>query len=313
MSVASTSTPASPPAAPRALPRWGVRAAGTILFASLVASRLDLGAVGAAWRGLAAPEVLLVAAAFVAAMVVRVVKWAWQLRRLGVRFERRSLARDLLLGVLLGAVTPARVGELYRLRALAPDARPVAAASLVLEKLCEVAILVALVGAGLAGSQPLAGGLLLAAVVAVVWLGVSAVTTPLLRRLPSALRVRVVAPALRARDGLGGAGLLGLLSLTSLAHALNLLGALGVYRAFGDVSAWTLAARLPLVTLSNALPLSLGGVGIREATAMAALGGDGLPPSSAALAASVVFLGANVLPAALLLGLLPLAKAPDVP
>lgn len=311
MNAPSTPAPATlTPAAARL--RWAVRLGGTGVCGALVASHIDLHAVEQAWRG-ASPGVALVSmAAFSAAMGLRVGKWIWQLDRLGIATDSRATARDLALGILLGSVTPARAGELYRIRSLPTDSRPLAVASMVLEKTYEVTILAALVGLGLAAGQPAAAAVVLLPVLgSLVWtVGGLRVPTRVEAWLPARIRTRVIGPALHARDGLGGAGRLGVFALTGLAHALNLVGALGVYRTFGAMSAWTLAVRMPVVTLSNALPISLGGVGVREAAAMAALAGDGLPPSSAALAASVVFLGANVLPAVLLLALLPPNKGP---
>jgi hypothetical protein len=61
---------------------------------------------------------------------------------------------------------------------------------------------------------------------------------------------------------------------------------------------------MPLVTLTNVLPVSIGGIGVREMAAMEIFGNAGFPASCAALAASLMFLGANLLPS---LALVPLA------
>ena len=299
------SEPAPAPAARS--PRLGraLRVVGLVVFGALVASRIELGAVRAAWRGLSPGESALVAAVFLLAMAVRVGKWAWQLRSLGFAYSPVRLARSFLLGVLMGAVTPMRTGELYRLSGVDfdPTDRPrqlaLATASLVLEKVYEVLTLVAFVTVGLiAPGWPLAAALG-AGTAFGAWLGLGSAAPPewLSRLLPARLRALTLDPMLRARDGLGLAGRFGLFGLTALSHALNLVGALGVYRAFGPMPAFSFFTRMPLVTLTNVLPISIGGIGVREAAAMEIFGTSGFPASSAALAASVVFASANLLPA----------------
>jgi hypothetical protein len=282
-----------------------LRVVGLLVFGALVASRLDLGAVRAAWRGLSPFETAGVALVFLLAMAVRVGKWAWQLRSLGFQFSPVALTRSFLLGVLIGAVTPMRTGELYRLAGV--DFRPaertreiaLATASLVLEKVYEVLTLVVFVTIGLVQpAWPLAA-LLAAGTLFGAWIGLGNATPPvwMTRLLPARVAALTLEPMLRAREGLGLGGRFGLFGLTALSHALNLVGALGVYRAFGPMPAFSFFTRMPLVTLTHVLPISIGGIGVREAAAMEIFGSSGFPASSAAVAASVVFASANLLPA----------------
>jgi len=150
-----------------------------------------------------------------------------------------------------------------------------------------------------------AGPLALVGVAGLAIVALGPVTLPeaLLARVPTGLRARVVAPLLAARDGLPVPRRVELLVLTYVAQAANMLAGLQVYRAFGDLDLLTFLYGMPLLTFSSAAPVTVSGIGLREAAAMHVFGGAGYPPSGAAVAASVVFLGANVLPC---LALLPL-------
>ncbi len=297
---------------PRARLAQAVRVIGLVVLVGFVAQRVDPAVVAAQWRGMSAAHAAMVGAAFCFAMALRIGKWSWQLRCLGLRFEPVAQARNFLMSVLLGAVTPMRVGELYRLTALQLDpARrseqlALATASLLLEKGYEVLVLLVLVCIGAAFTAPLVTLAILPVLAVGFLFGLGEAAPPawLERRLPARLRTWAVAPLLQARDGLPAAARWGLLGLTAAAHLSNLVGGLGIYRAFGPMPASIFLFRMPLVTLTNVLPVSVGGIGMREAAAMEIFGGAGFPPSSAAVAASLMFLGANLLPA---LALVPLA------
>lgn len=316
----ATLSMAAPRSASRRAARTALRVVVLGVLVGLVLQRLDLAAVSAAWRGVTPGGAVGVIACFVAAMTVRVGKWAWQVHRLDLSFDLLPLTRAFLTGIVLGAVTPLRAGEVYRLSGLRLDparrAEQVAltGASLLLEKVYELLILVTIASAGLVRLRPGLGLGLLSGVGVAAVISLSGARPPAgwLRALPARLRRLTIDPLLQARDGLGLGGRLGLVTLTAAAHGLNTLGALGVYRAFGPMSADTLFFRMPLVTLTNALPLSIGGIGVRELAAMYIFGGATFPASSAALAASVVFVGANLLPALVLplLALVPERRSP---
>jgi hypothetical protein len=287
------------------------RIAGLAILVALVLHRIDPAAVRAAWIGLTPLEAIGIGSAFFVAMSLRIVKWSVQLGLLGLHFDPLLQARNFLLAVLLGAVTPMRVGEVYRLGAIesVPERRgsdlALGAASLLLEKAYEVLVLLALVLVGALSSAPaLAAGIAVVLVVATT-LGVGSVAPPagLVERLPQRVRVWIVEPALRARDGLRLRDRIGLVALTAICHFVNLRAGLGIYRAFGPMPWTTFFFRMPLITLTSAIPVSIAGVGLRETVAMSVFGRDGYAPSAAAVAASLMFVGANILPA---LALIPL-------
>jgi hypothetical protein len=288
-----------------------------------VAWRVDLATALASWRGVGPLPTAGTLVAFCLAMAVRVRKWERQARATGLTLQRGEGPYRFLLGVLLGAVTPMRLGELTRLSALevTPSERAPtlarAAGALLLEKVVEIVVLGSLASVGAwvvlpgtpAGPLATAGVLVLAGIV----LGRGSLPAPLTRPLPARLRERVVAPVLAARDDLSAVARLELLGLTYVAQLLNTFAGWQVYRAFGDMPFLDVLHGMPLLTFTAAVPLTISGIGLRETVAMEIFGRAAYPPASAALAASLVFVGANVLPAVVLLPLAALSRGPRAP
>jgi hypothetical protein len=274
---------------------------GVLLY--LLSRRVDPAAVSASWQGISGVTALFMAALFCSAMSLRLFKWNLQMRHLGFSFDRITQARNFLWGILIGIVTPMRVGELYRLAALhEKDRLGVAGASLVLEKGYELLVLLSLVVVGGAFVLPTALPSLIFAPILFVglWFALGSLRPPF--PLPERLE-RVLAPLLQARDGLALPTRLGLLGLTALAQGLNMLASLQLYRAFGDMDLWLFIFGGPTVTLTTAIPITISGIGLRELAAMEVFGRAGFPPDAAAVTASLTFLGANVLPCAAILPL----------
>lgn len=286
--------------------RW-LRWLGLVLLLGFVLRRVDPAAIAAAWRGLGPAELAFVALAWGLSIGVRLLRWFLQAEGLGYRFHPRALARGWLWGMLLGLVTPAKVGELYRLGALQGGSRLRAAAAVAYEKAAE---LVTLVGVAAAG----------AAFAGIGWLaGVGAAGTVvggamlLSRRLPPAGMAgplaRFTDPVFAARDDLPWRRRLGVLAASLAAHLLNIAAGALLYRAFGDVAWGKVFFGMPVVTLVAAVPVTISGVGLRESAAMQIFGVGGYPASAAALVAATAFFGANVLPVLVALGAMELFGA----
>ncbi len=301
----------SPPLTTSGRVRAALRVAGMLAIVGFVVWRVDMSAVRASWRGMSPGAVSLAAVAFCAAMSVRALKWRRQAEAVGLRFLPGLATRRFLLGVLLGVVTPMRLGELTRLSALeVPESERaptlgLATAALLLEKLVEIVVLGALasLGAWVVWPDTVLGPLASLGVLALA-VGVLAPIRPpgrLLEMLPAGLRGRVVQPALKARDDLAPMRRGELLALTGLAQGLNMLGGYQIYRAFGELDLLRFSFGMPLLTFASAAPFTVSGIGVREAAAMQVFGAQEYPASGAAIAASMVFLGANVLPCLALL------------
>jgi len=278
----------------------GLRVLGLVVLVAALLRKIEWAAVVASYRGVGAGELLGVALAVLAAMGLRLWKWQVQLRAMDLASAPpRVVARGFLLGVLLGAVTPLRIGEFYRVAAATPgggEARGRAAAGVLLDKGYELlVVLVTLAAGAVAVGLPLAAGVgAWVLVAALAWLVLGPASS-------GGGGWRGVAALRAAKRGLGGGDRARLLAATTGAHALNLGAGLVIYRAFGELAVADYLLRIPMITLINTAPITVGGFGLRELTAMHLFGAVAYPAAGAAVAAAALFFAANVLPALLLL------------
>lgn len=281
---------------------------GLVLLVGAVLRQVEWSAVRSSYRGVSPLAATAAITAVLAAMTLRLWKWRLQVRALGLRRNSDpALARGFLLGVLLGAVTPLRLGELYRIAAAAahegPDAHARAAAGVVLDKGYELFVVLATLAlgallAGMPGWSTLAGAVALA----VGWLVFATPRAP--ARGPLA---RPWAMMAAAKQSLARSERAALLTATLAAHALNVTAGLLIWRAFGSLSIADFVVRIPLITLLNTLPITVGGFGLRELAAIELFGPIGFPAAAAATAAAGLFFAANILPALALLPFVALA------
>jgi uncharacterized membrane protein YbhN (UPF0104 family) len=211
----------------------------------------------------------------------------------------------------LALITPARLGELVRIAYLRDKQKLKIAGLVLIDKGFDVLVLCAL---SIVGAFALFGfwaGLGLAIVTVV---GVAAVYRPVAwsrslnaisSRTPLALHLNRTWSSLQSLTPW----------TTSLYLALTLLSFAIVLLQFGIVllswHAWSpsiVFLTFPMVVLTNVLPLTIGGLGIREGAAAVLLGHYGVSPADAALAAFLMFAMNTALPGivgALLLPALP--------
>lgn len=275
----------------------GLQVLGLVVLVAALLRQIQWAAVVASYRGVAAAEALAVLGAVLAAMGLRLWKWQVQLRAMDLaRVPASTIARGFLLGVLLGAVTPLRAGEFYRIAAATPgagEARGRAAAGVLLDKGYELlVVLVTLAVGAVASGMP-------AAVSLGAWGIAAGIAWLVLGRGRG--RGRVLGVLAAAKRCLGAGDQLRLLAATTGAHLLNLAAGLVIYRAFGELSVGDYLLRIPMITLLNILPVTIGGFGLRELTAMGLFGTIAYPAAGAAVAAAALFFAANVLPALVLL------------
>jgi hypothetical protein len=289
---------------------WALaRVVGLVVLVALVVRRVEWAAVEENYRGIDAGTAGAIAAAVLAAMGLRLHKWLIQVRAMGfkMRVGAATVARGFLLGVLLGAVTPLRLGEFYRVAAATagePGGRGRAAAGVLLDKGYELSVVLAtlVVGAVLVGMSVGACLLVGAVTAAIGWLVLGR-----WRGGAGTGRVARGLATLAAAKSCLSAGDRGRLLLwTAAAHALNMAAGYALYRAFGELSVGDYVVRIPLITLINTVPVTVGGFGLRELTAIELFSQVGYPAAGAAVAAAGLFFAANVLPA---LVLLPIAAA----
>ncbi len=261
------------------------------------------------------------------AVFAGVLRWRLLARAAGVELSLGWMTRSFLIGRFVGAFTPSTTGlDGWRIweAGKASGAMGRSAAAIVVEKL------VGLIGMALvcAALVPFGGAALLghgAIAVALAMAGAAATGLALIQRPAwlSALAARLPKPvrgrATKAVEALAeteldaghltravGLGILSHLALSAVFWATA--GALGV-----GVSGWTLLAVGNAIVLAVLLPVSVGGVGVRESVAVVLLATVGVASTDAALIALLGYLTGQV--PALAGGLLMLARksAPPAP
>jgi uncharacterized membrane protein YbhN (UPF0104 family) len=101
------------------------------------------------------------------------------------------------------------------------------------------------------------------------------------------------------------------LSLTVAAFVVVLLQFAVILLSWRGWSPDIVILTFPLVILTNVLPITIGGLGVREAASAILLSHFGVPPSEAALAAFLMFGINTALPGLLGAALLPPAAVPS--
>lgn len=267
----------------------------------------------AAAAGSANPGLLLAALALTPPFFAcKALRWHRMLSAAGVRATFAESTVSLIGGMGLALVTPARLGELIRVAYLRDPQKLKIGGLVMLDKGFDVLVLAGLsiVGAwrllgppaGLAFTLATACGL-----VAVYW------PTPLhafLRRLSSRLpfeekQLRVW----ESLESLSPRSTTTFLALTLLSFVVVLVQFALVLMSWHSWSLDIVILTFPLVILTNVLPITIGGLGIREAAAAALLSHYGVRPADAALAALLMFAINTALPGLLGSLLLPVAGA----
>lgn len=241
-----------------------------------------------------------------------VLRWKTLLRLEGIELPFRWLARSFLRGRFVGAFTPSTTGlDLYRLVDVAKDHSKAASGRVILvEKLYGLVALamvtLMLLPFGVARFFGSAGLLMAAGLGAVSVVGLFVLERPgLLRRLPFSKAKKLAdalgasRPSLRRRAKLMSLGVVSHLATALVFVATGL--ALGV-----EATPFELAIVGNAIVLATLLPVSVGGFGVREATAVALLGTVGVSTSDALLVGLLGYLVAQ--PPALIGGALLAAK-----
>ena len=239
----------------------------TILLLALILRTVSLREIVAALRG-ASPWPLACGAAFgVVFSALKVFRWGWLLRRLGAPCTAAESLYSYLGGMAVGLLTPGRVGEMARAMYLRTGDRAFVAGAAFLDKVFDVTV-VLIVGAAGCAMQGLAipaAALALAALALYLLIFLPARVLDRLTGLVPIAAARRVASSLSqplARAG-GGTVLLGALQ-AALTFAAVMLQFHLLLSAFGPAPAGATLFVLPLVVLSNLIPLTISGVGVRE-------------------------------------------------
>ena len=194
-------------------------------------------------------------------------KWFYLLRRVVGAGTYTEAVRTYLIGMGLAAVTPGRVGELGRAYYLRSDDRVFSAGVVGVDRLLDLVVVFALacagafviVGGGLGWTCVVAAGITL---VALYWPDRPArLASALLRKLPLARRLEALPQGFRA---VTRPTLTITLLLTLLYYGLVILEYYVLLSGFERVPFTPVLLVAPLVILTNAFQITIGGLGVRE-------------------------------------------------
>ncbi|AKF09810.1 lysylphosphatidylglycerol synthase transmembrane domain-containing protein [Sandaracinus amylolyticus] len=273
-----------------------------------IAEREGMDALGERIGQLAAVPLVVAVALHFAAVLSGVARWRVLLDARGLGQPAPWLLRSFLIGRFIGAFTPSTAGldgwRAYDVARRTGD-MPGSAGVILVEKLFGL-VGMAAVCAVLAplgaldrlgpGALPLALAIAAGSVLGLFLLASPARTRALARVAPRAIRGRVekIAEALAAQQlsasRIASALVLGIVTHLAISAVFAATGAsLGV-----AASTTTLLAVGNAITIAILLPLSIGGVGVREGVAVMLLAGAGVPTSDAVLVALLGYVTGQV-------------------
>lgn len=236
-------------------------------------------------------------------LVIRTAKWWALLRRVLPCLPLTYAWYSLLSGMALGLLTPGRIGEVGRAAAFPPGARLAVGGLFLVDRSADAAAIAMAAGFGTAAVAPPVwrGWLVLAGLSAGgLVLALPVVVPAVLRweRLPEPARVRLETlaaafAALRQRDVAVN------LLASSVLTALDALSLYVLACAFEPVAFAAVAFAFPWILLTNLVPITPAGLGVREGTAAALLHTCGVQVATAVNATLLLFVINSLLPALL--------------
>jgi glycosyltransferase 2 family protein len=276
-----------------------VRLALTALLAGIVVVKADPQRIGHAVASVRPSYLFLALVLTLPFLALKSARWYLMLREASVEVSTGEAVRSLLGGMGLALVTPARVGEVVR-AAYIRDPQKVKIAGLVLlDKGFDVLVLC---GLSVVGAWVLLGPFAGVALTCVTSAGLIVVYAPgrvhrglrnVSQRLPGETFLNRLWSSL---ESLSPPATTAYLVLTALSFGVVLL-------QFGIIllswKAWSLDIvflTFPLVVLTNVLPVTIGGLGVREGAAALLLSHYNVSPAHAALAAFLMFAVNTALP-----------------
>jgi uncharacterized protein (TIRG00374 family) len=275
--------------------RTALRLFGPALLVLLIARMKDRAAIGRAVSQADALTLLLASALGFANLHMKVVRWGVMLRARGVHYPRARAWAAYLGSSFVSMLTPGRVGDVLRVHYLRHDAGvpySEGLATVVMDRLCDLYILAIFCAVGVVRfGQVLSGSLAWAA-----WLTVGAtVLGPLVLFVPGLAEAvmerafKKLAPsldpggfsrflaALRAQIG---RPLAAMVALTVGAFLVNYVQAWLIGRALHlSLTFVDVLCLLAIASLLGLLPISVSGVGVREAFFALAFPALGLEPA----------------------------------
>lgn len=236
----------------------------------------------------------------VAMLVIRTWKWLNLLRRVGDDLSFGNAWRSLLGGMALGLATPGRLGELGRAAFLPQPMRVPAGALFVLDRVSDLAAIALAALVGTAGLVSGAAFWWLAALFLCFFGGMLALPRLVpfvIDRIPLPKKLAGIAGKLaeglklvRARDVAFN------FSLSCSLTALDVVSLYVLALAFEQVPFSAIAFAFPWILLTNLVPVTPGGIGVREGAAVLLLQRYGVADTTAINATLLLFVLNTLLP-----------------
>lgn len=236
--------------------------------------------------------------------LIKIFKWHLLMRDLIPEFPFSSSVDGYLSGMSLGIITPGRIGEIGRIATI-PEEKRISGIGLVLwDKLFDLFIVALLSIWGIwYFINPVIGivvGLLLIVCIFIFfnprYLGVL-LRLPIIKKYPQLLQ---------GLDVLKKNTIFTVLTLTFFSYIIVIFEALFLIKAFNFSLGWGIFITYPLVMLANLVPITIGGLGVREGVAILLLSKFGLPNVVAFNSAFLIFLINTVFPG--ICGLFPMNR-----
>jgi uncharacterized protein (TIRG00374 family) len=239
----------------------------TIVLMALILSKIGLGNLLERFSQVNLRYVAAAAAISILFSLLKSFKWYYLIKRVIGAGTYKDAVRTYLIGMGLAAVTPGRVGEFGRAYYLQTEDRAFSAGVVAVDRLLDLVVVFAL---ACAGAFVIVGG-------GLGWtcVGAAAVTlvvlywperpvrlaTVLLRKIPVARRLESLLQGFRA---VTRATLTNTLLLTVLYYGLVVLEYYVLLSGFERVPFAPVLLVVPLVIVTNAFQITIGGLGVRE-------------------------------------------------
>jgi glycosyltransferase 2 family protein len=273
-----------------------LKIAVTIVVLGLLARFLDIEKLSDAIVAVDWHWMLLGCAASAIFVALRIEKWRELASKNGLHANRSETARASLFALALGLVTPARAGEVAAVAPFGPGAKRKAVLTHVYDRICELFAVLALCLPAALILLGWPGFLLSALIVAVYALGLVAAATSAWRQRFGRISTLQKIPKLEA--------ILSAVIVTSPRYwALSFASFVAAYVlviffivGVEPIGNWQAVFVLPVVTLSNLITVTVGGLGVREGLAAAMSPGVGLTPEVTAAAFFLSFFWTRLVP-----------------
>lgn len=275
-----------------------IRAGISIIIFSILLWKVHLNALWSALQNLNAVWILPALACALASLAIRAIKWQRLLHAAGSRASQGDIVRSLFGGFALGVVTPGRLGEFGRCL-FTPEAERATVIPLnIIDRVLDSwsVATYAVVSLLLTGTLPL-GIIGLAGWAAFI---PALLSSPrLVFRLGNSPRWGKILGTRLPHAGpiLGKSAVAVFAGWALLSTTLDIVTFYFLLRAFRPTGFMAAPSTYPWMMMASGIPVTLGGLGLREGAAVALLHHYAFPAAEAAEAALLLFALLSLLPA----------------